>query len=859
MGKKTILVLAIITIFFLLSSAPVLSGEDDSSGDITSTGIILRPEEGRLGEVIERVQSLGLRLAQNLPRGLLLFEAPPEIDLDEIANLISGFPGIRWAEPDIPFYAAYEPNDPYYPEQWNLDKINMPGAWDTSGGGDASVTVAVVDSGVAYRTSGKYTKAPDFAATHFAPGYDFVGNDPEPDDEYGHGTHVAAIIASTFDNSFRAAGMAYNCRIMPVQVLGLGGVGTASAVASGINYAVDNGAKVICLSLASPRHSEAVGEAVQYAYEQGVLCVAAAGNEGSDPGYPGGMDCPADEGDYVLAVGATDFRDVRAHYSNYGSGLDLVAPGGDLTRDDNGDGYGDGIPQESFRVPNNCQSGFTLAWGDGTSMAAPQAAAVAALMLSLDSTLKPPDITYLITSSCQDLGTPGWDQYYGYGCLDADAALDAVGSSKWYFAEGTTRGGFQEWLCVLNPQAQEAEVRFNFYLADGTTQNASYSVPPQSRFSLNVNALIGPDSDIAASVESASLVYAERPMYFDYHGVWKGGSTSKGTRSLAESWYFAEGTTRSGFEEWLTLANPGNQNALATVEYMLGAGQGSNIVQDLLVPAHTRVTVSVNQAVGPEVDVSLKVTSDRPIVAERPMYFSYGAGGWDGGHDVMGSVSAGSLWYFAEGTTRSGFEEWLTLANPGDQDTMATVEYLLGAGQGSNVVQDWLVPAHTRVTVNVNQAVGPDKDVSLKVTSDQPIVAERPMYFSYGAGGWDGGHDVMGAAAPGDNWYFAEGTTRSGFDEWLTLGNPGDEEALVHVEYMLGEGQGDNIEQLYAVPARTRVTVNVNQAVGPDKDVSLKVTATRPIVAERPMYFSYGDGAWDGGSCEVGYDPGNGG
>jgi serine protease len=744
MGKKAILVLTIATAFFLLCSAPVLSGEDDSSDDVTSPRIILRPEEGRLGEVVEKVQSLGLRLAENLPRDLLLFDAPPEIDLEGLSDLISGLQGIRWAEPDFPFYAAEVPDDPDYPKQWNLKKINMPQGWDISGGGKASVTIAVVDSGVAYRTSGKFTKAPDFAATHFTAGYDFINNDDYPDDEYGHGTHVAAIIASSFDNSFRAAGMAYDCSIMPVQVLGLNGVGTASSVASGINYAVDSGAKVICLSLASPRHSEAVGEAVKYAYEHGVLCVAAAGNEGSDPGYPGGMDCPADEGIYVLAVGATDFRDVRAHYSNYGTGLDLVAPGGDLTRDDNGDGYGDGIPQESFRVPNNCQSGFTLSWGEGTSMAAPHVAATAGLMLSLNSQLSPQQLSGLITSSCTDLGTPGWDKYHGYGLLDVSGALASVERNSYFFAEGTTRPGFEEWLCVLNPEAEAAQVDFTFYSADGSTQDASYSIPAHSRFSLNVNALVGPDKDVASRVESPTLVFVERAMYFDYHGIWQGGSVCKGATYLAQDWYFAEGTTRSGFEEWLTLANPGNQDADVQLDYLLGAGQGANVSQQLSVPARTRVTVSVNQAVGPDKDVSMKVTSDNPIVAERPMYFSYGAGSWDGGHDVMGANAPASTWYFAEGTTRSGFEEWLTLANPGDQDAMATVDYMLGEGQGPNVTQDWLVPAHARATVSVNQAVGPDKDVSLKVTSDNPIVAERPMYFSYGAGGWDGGSCEVG-------------------------------------------------------------------------------------------------------------------
>jgi len=580
---------------------------------------------------MDKLQSLGLRLAENLPRDLLLFDAPEGWDVEGMARLISGLPGVRWAEPDLPFHAAEVPDDPDYPKQWNLGKISMPQAWDIAGGGKASVTIAVVDSGVAYRTSGKFTRAPDFAATRFAPGYDFINDDSNPDDEYGHGTHVAAIIASSFDNSFRAAGMAYGCTIMPVQVLGPDGAGTASSVASGINYAVDNGADVICLSLASPRHSEAVGESVKYAYENGVLCVAAAGNEGSDPGYPGGMDCPADEGSYVLAVGATDFRSVRAHYSNYGTGLDLVAPGGDLTRDDNGDGYGDGIPQESYRVPGNCQSGFALAWGEGTSMAAPQVAATAGLMLSMNPKLSPQQLSGMITSTCTDLGTPGWDFYHGHGLLDAAAALSSVELNSYYFAEGTTRAGFEEWLCVLNPEAEEAQVHFTFYMADGSTQDASYSVPAHSRFSLNVNALAGADKDVASRVESPDLIFAERAMYFDYHGAWQGGSACRGATYPAREWYFAEGTTRAGFEEWLTLANPGDQDALVTVEYLLGEGQGSNVVEDWLVPAHTRVTASVNQAVGPDKDVSMKVTSDNPIVAERPMYFSYGAGGWDGG------------------------------------------------------------------------------------------------------------------------------------------------------------------------------------------------------------------------------------
>ncbi|MBC7231077.1 MAG: S8 family serine peptidase [Actinobacteria bacterium] len=719
--------------------APAAASTPGGEGVRVEGEVILRPRTGKLAEAAREALSRGLRFVRGLPGGMLLMRAPRETDL----TVLEALPSIDWAEPDLPFRAAESPNDPDYPLQWNLQKIKMPGAWDIAAGGDPSVVVAVVDSGVAYRDSGTFRRAPDFAATSFVPGYDFVANDAYPDDEYGHGTHVAAIIASAYNNAFRAAGMAYSCSIMPVRVLGAAGSGTASAVASGIYYAADNGASVINLSVASPRHSKAVSEAVRYAWERGVLCVAASGNEGSDPGYPGGMDCPADEGQYVIAVGATDCRDLRAHYSNYGEGLDLVAPGGDLTRDDNGDGHGDGIPQEAYRIAGNHQSGFALVWGEGTSMASAQVSAAAALLLSLDPKLTPGEVTHLLTSSASDLGEPGWDEYYGHGLLDVEAALASLGVNTWYFAEGTTREGFEEWLCVLNAGEEVAPVEFTFLMPGGETRSVTYDIPAASRFSLNVNSQVDPEKDVAATASSPQPIVAERAMYYSYKGSMEGGSATLGARHPGTTWYFAEGTTRAGFEEWLTLANPGDEDALVTVEYMLGAGQGDNVVEEWLVPARSRVTVNVNLAVGPDKDVSMRVVSDRAVVAERPMYFSF-RGAIPGGHNVMGAPSPGTTWYFAEGTTRAGFEEWLTLANPGDEDALVTVEYMLGAGQGDNVVEEWLVPARSRVTVNVNLAVGPDKDVSMRVVSDRAVVAERPMYFSFGPKGWKGGSCGMG-------------------------------------------------------------------------------------------------------------------
>lgn len=632
----TMFLLATVLLLAFPLSGIVSAAEDGGSEDGNGGGhaqVIVRLEEGSRDRSCVELLSRGARFLKRLPGGEFLLDIPSSLPPESLQEL----PGVAWAEPDYLFRAAGTPNDPDYPKQWYMEKNAMPEAWDIAGGGSSSVVVAVVDSGVAYRSDGFFSRAPDFQYTSFVPGYDFVSNDAYPDDEYGHGTHVAAIIASSFNNAFRAAGMSYRCSIMPVRVLSADGLGTASAVASGIRYAADHGARVICLSLASPRHSETVGEAVRYAYSKGVTCVAAAGNEGSDPGYPGGMDCPADEGEYIIAVGATDYRDQRAHYSNYGMGLDLVAPGGDLTRDDNGDGYGDGIPQESYRTAGNPQSGFSLVWGEGTSMAAPQVAAAAALLLSLDPKLVPMEINYLLTSTCRELGSPGWDPHYGHGMLQVAAALHGLQQYKWYFAEGTTREGFEEWLCVLNPSGEDIYVRFTFLLKDGGEDVRGFLVPPVSRFTLNVNDAIGPGKDVSAVVQSNRFIVAERAMYYDYHGGWQGGECAVGATSPSTLWYFAEGTTREGFEEWLTLANPNGNTAVAKVEFFPGPGQGGAIERTVYVPPRARETLFVNEAVGAGKDVSLRVTTNGvPVVAERPMYFYYGASAWGGGSCVFG-------------------------------------------------------------------------------------------------------------------------------------------------------------------------------------------------------------------------------
>jgi len=357
--------------------------------------------------------------------GFKRIKIPFDKTVPEMVELYGKNPLVEYAEPNHILYAYWTPNDPYYSYQWHFPQINMESAWDVEQGGDASVIVAVVDTGVAYENYGPYQRAPDLAGTSFVAGYDFVNSDSHPNDDNRHGTHVTGTIAQTTNNSLGVAGIAFNCSIMPVKVLDAGGSGTSQQVADGINHAVDNGAGVINLSLGSAYPSTTIHNAVQHAYNNGVVVMASTGNDNGPVGYPAAYD-------ECIAVGATRYDKARAPYSNYGTGMELMAPGGDTSLDQNGDGYADGVLQQTFSGgdPTNWAYWFF----QGTSMAAPHVTGVVALILSGWSAsgienIGPSgveNIRDLLHSTAEDLGSPGYDTVYGYGLIDAAAALAVV-------------------------------------------------------------------------------------------------------------------------------------------------------------------------------------------------------------------------------------------------------------------------------------------------------------------------------------------------------------------------------------------------------------------------------------------------
>jgi serine protease len=411
-----------------------------------------------------------------------IWSVPPSKTVEEWADFFSNLPLVEYAEPNYFRYALWYPDDPLYSYQWNFDDdhTNNPGgaSFNPYGGvngggirmeeawlitsGSSNVVVAVIDTGVAYENYTipsyesrtvkggvkNYQRAPDLAGTSFwqnvdeiagngldddgngyvddVNGWDFINNDAHPNDNNGHGTHVTGTIAQATSNGLGVAGIAFSTTIMPIKVLNYAGGGTDAGVADGIYYAVDNGAKVISLSLGSDAFSTTLENAVAYAYSRGVVVIAASGNDGTES-----VDFPAAYDDYVIAVGATRYDETRASYSDYGSSLDLVAPGGDLGVDQNGDGYGDGVLQQTFKP----YEGFTnkadpTDWGywffEGTSMATPHVSGVAALLLAQDLSLTPDEVRDALESTAEDLGASDRDDFYGWGLIDAKAALQSV-------------------------------------------------------------------------------------------------------------------------------------------------------------------------------------------------------------------------------------------------------------------------------------------------------------------------------------------------------------------------------------------------------------------------------------------------
>lgn len=287
------------------------------------------------------------------------------------------------------------PNDTLYSEyQWNLPQIATEPGWSLSKGSD-DIVVAVIDTGV-------QADHPDLQG-RLVEGVNIVDPSSPPDDDVGHGTHVAGIISAAVNNGEGVAGMTWYTKIMPIKALDSTGAGSTYSVAEGVLWAVDHGADVINMSLGNYAQAEFLHDALKYAYDHGVVLVAASGNDNTDrPGFPAAYP-------EVLAVAATDPDKSRAEYSNYGDYIDIAAPG--------------------TSIPST-YPGSRYAALSGTSMASPHVAALASLVRAVNPQLSNEEVMDVLRRTAQDLGPEGKDNDFGYGEIDVKSALQSVSGAS---------------------------------------------------------------------------------------------------------------------------------------------------------------------------------------------------------------------------------------------------------------------------------------------------------------------------------------------------------------------------------------------------------------------------------------------
>jgi serine protease len=307
------------------------------------------------------------------------------------------------------------PNDPLYPQQWNLHAVNVEAAWAVTKGKGA--TIAIVDTGIA--------KVPDLNDLNVVEGYDFINDETNASDDQGHGTHIAGTIAQITNNGYGAAGLAPEANLMPLKVVTVGGVATAADIAEAIRLAADRNADVINLSLTGRGYSQLMQQAIDYAYRKGTMLVAAAGNENQS-----GVTYPA-RYRHVLGVAALDIAKRRTPYSNFGAGVDLSAPGGIVTSDK----PTGGILQNTFDLKSK-EALFTPY--QGSSFAAAHVSGAVGLMKSQQK-LVPEQIEEILADSSRHPATDPLNEW-GSGILDVGAAVQQAKTNS------VDRLNFWRWL-----------------------------------------------------------------------------------------------------------------------------------------------------------------------------------------------------------------------------------------------------------------------------------------------------------------------------------------------------------------------------------------------------------------------------
>ncbi|MGQ9617887.1 MAG: S8 family peptidase [Candidatus Aminicenantia bacterium] len=438
--KKNLMIIFILSIFIFLSALyqKKASLKDYEKTDfkhlsleflpVVNDGIPIKPgdkkyaddhilvkfkERANSQQLISEFESMGMRELRKLKGfDVHILSLPEGTDPEIACKVLQNHLDVLYAEPDYIAYATAKPNDYYFKTQYYLlnegqeyfsnrwgkagADIKATDAWEREKG-SSNIIIAVLDTGV-------YLQHEDLK-DKIVQGYDFVNEDNDPSDDHWHGTHVAGIIGASTNNGIGIAGVCWNSKIMPIKVLDKNGSGYYSAIAEGIRWAVDRGAKVINMSLGGSSSSSTLEEGVNYAFSKGAVCVAASGNDRDERVlYPAAYkNC--------IAVGATNDRDEESGWHSKGPEIDVSAPGEFIASTFN---------------PKYENKGFNYAYASGTSMATPIVSGLAGLIFSKNPSISAKDLMNLIKYTADDVNAltfKGIDEYLGYGRINAATAI----------------------------------------------------------------------------------------------------------------------------------------------------------------------------------------------------------------------------------------------------------------------------------------------------------------------------------------------------------------------------------------------------------------------------------------------------
>ena len=495
--------------------------------------------------------------------------------------------------------------------------------------------------------------------------YFHTNANPNPRDDNGHGTHVGGIAGAEEGNGQGGVGVSFGADLMPLKVLGSTGSGTYADIVSGIYYAADNGAEVINMSLSGSTESQAMQDAVDYAHSAGAVVFASVGNSGDTTvGYPAGLN-------NVIGVGATTNGDLKAGFSNHNSTVDLTAPG--LLVYSTMPTYTVGLNSLGYAQDYDYLS--------GTSMSVPMAAGLAALVLSSQPAYLPQQVEWAIEAYADDLGSPGRDDYFGYGRINAFATLDGMGAPV---------------IDNLDPPSdtigEQVTVNGDAFGSNRVNSTVSFDGVQATQYDSWTDAAIV--CRVPPGVSSQVQVTVTTPI-----------ATSNGSSFAVVPAI-----------DFLDVSSGPVGTEVAITGSAFGATRGASYVSFGSVQAVSYTSWSDTQVVcrvpaGVSGDVLVTLTTDVGTSNDQPFF--------------AGIDPAMRTWYLAEGSTAGGMETFILVQNPGDSEAEVNLTFITESGPQAG--PSAVLPPGTRFTWRANDYIT-SYNVATTVSSDQPVVVERSMY-----------------------------------------------------------------------------------------------------------------------------------